>query len=67
MIGNEVEVRGASGFIGRGVFEQPSLVGMVKVLLTGISGQQITIEGPESLVSGNPSDGWMMILPGRSI
>ena len=67
MIGDEVEVRGVSGFIGRGIFEQPSLAGTVKVLLTGISGQQITIEGPESLVSGNPSDGWMMVLPGRSI
>lgn len=67
MIGNEVEVHGASGFIGKGVFEQPSLVGMVKVLLTGISGQQVIIEGPESLVSGNPSDGWMMTLPGPSI
>ena len=67
MIGNEVEVRGTSGLIGRGIFEQPGLVGMVKVLLTGISGQQITIEGPESLVSGNPSDGWIMVIPGRSI
>lgn len=67
MIGNEVEVRGASGFIGKGVFEQPSLVGMVKVLLTGVSGQQVMIEGPESLVSGNSSDGWLMTLPGPSI
>lgn len=67
MIGNEVEVRGASGFIGKGVFEQPSLAGMVKVLLTGISGQQVIIEAPESLVSGNQSDGWMMTLPGPSI